>query len=279
MKKIIVLISALISCIFIYGCSIPAKEKVQSLEDAYFYILNKKEELGINDVKNILKDYKLDIVDNTEVHDVEGEKSYGYRFGDDKTYLNVSFIVSENDETIDFIEYHLDNDRLLLVSAKGDELWKYNITYSQLNKSICEKILKEKNQLGISIQRKENQYSLEGACIYIIDSLANNKDIKIKDVKKLLKDYSFESDLVEDEPEDNLKMYSYAFRNDNMENISVTNTTQNNKEYISDIVYIVGEHPQLSIGYTSGDDTVHVDYYTSDKTTHEKAYDLINKLK
>lgn len=267
MKKIIILISALISCIFISGCSIPAKEKVQSLEDAYFYILNKKEELGINDVKNILNDYKLDIVDNTEVHDVEGEKSYGYRFGDDKAYLNVSFIVLGNDETIDFIEYHLDNDRLLLVSAKGDEQWKYNITYSQLNKSICEKILKEKNQLGISIQRKENQYSLQDACIYIIDSLANNKDIKIKDVKKLLKDYSFESDLVEDETEDNLKMYSYTFRNDNMDSISVTNTIQNNREYISDI------------GYTSGDDTVHVDYYTSDKTTYEKAYDLINKLK
>ncbi|MCC3868270.1 hypothetical protein [Terrisporobacter mayombei] len=101
----------------------------------------------------------------------------------------------------------------------------------------------------------------------------------IEDVKKLLKDYSFKSDLVEDEPEDNLKMYSYIFRNNNMESIRVTNTIQDNKEYISDIGHTVGKYPQLSIGAVSGDTTVHVDYYTSDKTTYEKVYNLINKLK
>lgn len=279
MKKIIILISALISCIFISGCSVPTKEKVQSLEDAYFYILNKKEDMKIEDVKNLLKDYQLDIVDNSEIHDVKGEKSYDYRFGNDETFLNIGFLVSEDKETIDSLEYHLDNDNLILMADKGDNQWKYDISYSQLDKSICKKILKEKNELGISINREENQSSLEDVCLYVVSSLSSDKNIKIEDVKKQLKNYTFESDLVEDEPEDNLKMYSYAFRNNNIESITVTNTIQNNKEYISDMLYTIGKYPKLEISSASEISTININYSTNDKTSFEKAYNLINKLK
>jgi len=279
--RIIILISAL-TCIFVSGCSTPAEEKVKSLDDAYFYIIDKKDDMKIDDVKNLLKDYKLDIVDNSEVHDVEGEKSYGYRFGNDETFLNVGFIVSGNNETIDFLEYHLDNDKLLLMSSKEENQWVYSIAHSQLDATTPKKILKEVNELGLSIEKKENQYSLEDAYYKIMNSLSNSEDMQINDVKKLLKGYSLESDLVEDEPEDDLKMYSYEFSNDNNESITVTNTIQDNKEYISDINYFIGSlknYPYLSISSLSGDPGVFIDYYTNDKTTYEKAYNLINKSK
>lgn len=279
--KIIILISAL-TCIFVSGCSTPAEEKVKSLDDAYFYIIDKKDDMKIDDVKNLLKDYKLNIVDNSEIHDVDGEKSYGYRFGNDETFLNVGFIVSGNNETIDFLEYHLDNDKLLLMSSKEENQWVYSITHSQLDITTPKKILKEVNELGLSLEKKENQYSLEDAYYKIMNSLSNSEDMQINDVKKLLKGYSLESDLVEDEPEDDLKMYSYEFSNDNNESITVTNTIQDNKEYISDINYSIGslkDYPYLSISSLSGDPEVFIDYYTNDKTTYEKAYNLINKSK
>ena len=81
----------------------------------------------------------------------------------------------------------------------------------------------------------------------------------IEDVKKLLKDYSFKSDLVEDEPEDNLKMYSYTFRNNNMESIRVTNTIQDNKEYISQNTIILPMYREIG-------DFIEV-YYFIDKPT------------
>ena len=279
--KIIILISAL-TCIFVSGCSTPAKEKVKSLDDAYFYIIDKKEDMKIDDVKNLLKDYKLNIVDNSEIHDVDGEKSYGYRFREDKKYLYIDFLVSESKETIDSLEYHLDNDKLLLMSSKEENQWVYSISHSQLDSTAPKKILTEVNELGLSLEKKENQYSLEDTYYKIMNSLSNSEDMKINDVKKILKGYSLESDLVEDEPEDDLNMYSYKFSNDNNESITVTNTVQYNKEYISEIHYFIGslkDYPYLSISSLSEDSGVFIDYYTNDKTTYEKAYNLINKLK
>lgn len=132
---------------------------------------------------------------------------------------------------------------------------------------------------GCSTPAKEKVKSLDDAYFYIIDK---KEDMKIDDVKKLLKGYSLESDLVEDEPEDDLNMYSYKFSNDNNESIAVTNTVQYNKEYISEIHYFIGslkDYPYLSISSLSEDPGVFIDYYTNDKTTYEKAYNLINKLK
>ena len=142
MKKIIITI-VLLTCIFISGCNIQENGKVKSLEDAYFYLLDKsgnEESLKIEDVKKLLKDYKLDILDHSENHDVNDEKSYEYIFnGKDKTYLSVNFIVSSNKETIDSLQYNLDNDTLNLVANKVDKQWEYIIYYNDIDKSIYKK--------------------------------------------------------------------------------------------------------------------------------------------
>ena len=60
MKKIIVLFAILI-CIFSSGCSKQEERKVESLEDAYFYAVEKvesKEEIKIEDIKELLKEYE-----------------------------------------------------------------------------------------------------------------------------------------------------------------------------------------------------------------------------
>lgn len=280
MKKIIILISVL-TCIFISGCNMQGKEKVESLGDAYFYLLNKaenEEDIGIDDVKKLLKDYELKILDHSETHDVKGEKSYDYIFtGDDKEYLSVNFIVSGSKETIDFLTHRLYDDAIILMSIKGEKQWNYSIDTSKLDRSSYKKILGEINELGISIQRKENQYSLEDACYYIIDKVNNNEDVKIDDIKKLLKDYRFESEFIEEIPEDNTKIYNYTFRNGDIEKIIIDTYEINNKEAISNIMHFISKDPELVLSFRIQDSNLSVSYNTNDKTNYKKAWDIINK--
>lgn len=280
MKKIIILISVL-ACIFISGCNMQGKEKVKSLGDAYFYLLDKaenEEDIGIDDVKKLLKDYEFKILDHSEIHDVKGEKSYEYIFtGDDNEYLSVSFIVSGSKETIDLLTHSLYDDAIILMSIKGEKQWNYSIDTYKLDRSSYKKILGEIDELGISIQRKENQYSLEDACYYIIDKVNNNEDVKIDDIKKLLKDYRFESEFMEEIPEDNTKIYNYTFRNGDIEKIIIDTYEINNKEAISNIMHFISKDPELVLSFRIQDSNLSVSYNTNDKTNYKKAWDIINK--
>lgn len=67
MKKIIILISAF-TFLFVSGCSLQKEGKVESLKDAYFYILekNKDDEFKIDNLKALLKIYDIEETENKE---------------------------------------------------------------------------------------------------------------------------------------------------------------------------------------------------------------------
>lgn len=67
MKKIIILISTF-TFLFVSGCSLQKDGKVESLKDAYFYILekNKDDEFKIYNLKALLKIYDIEETENKE---------------------------------------------------------------------------------------------------------------------------------------------------------------------------------------------------------------------
>ena len=285
MKKIIILITVL-TCFFISGCSMQ-RQRIQSLEDAYFYLLDKrenKEDVEIDDIKNLLKNYELEILDHSEIHDVKGEKLYEYIFTDNNnTSLHVSFIVSNNEETIDFLQYSADNDNSMLIYYISDNQSNFVLDYKNLDKSIYEKILNKTDELGFSIP--ENESSLKDVCSYIVDKRDKGKDVKIDEIKNLLKDYDLKSELTEDDPSIDLKMYDYEFSKNNIEKLIVSTNVESNKESISSISHFIGSYSDsiLHLYFSSpiaGEETeLYLSYNTVDKTSYEKFYNFINEIK
>lgn len=285
MKKIIILITVL-TCFFISGCSMQ-RQRIQSLEDAYFYLLDKrenKEDVEIDDIKNLLKNYELEILDHSEIHDVKGEKLYEYIFTDNNnTSLHVSFIVSNNEETIDFLQYSTDNDNSMLIYYISDNQSNFVLDYKNLDKSIYEKILNKTDELGFSIPKNES--SLKDVCSYIVDKRDKGKDVKIDEIKNLLKDYDLKSELTEDDPSIDLKMYDYEFSKNNIEKLIVSTNVESNKESISSISHFIGSYSDsiLHLYFSSpiaGEETeLYLSYNTVDKTSYEKFYNFINEIK
>ena len=285
MKKIIILITVL-TCFFISGCSMHW-ERVQSLEDAYFYLLDKrenKEDVGIDDIKNILKNYELEVLDHSEIHDVKGEKLYEYIFTDNNdTSLHVSFIVSDKKETIDFLQYSADNDNSMLIYYISDNQSNFTLDYKNLDQSVYEKILSKTDELGFSIS--ENESSLKDACSYIVDKGDKGQNVKIDEVKNLLKDYDFKSELIDDDPNIDLKMYSYEFSKNDIEKLIVSTNVEHNEESISSISHFIGSYSDsiLHLYFSSpipGEETeLYLSYNTVDKTTYKKLYNFLNEIK
>lgn len=285
MKKITIIITIL-SCIFIIGCN-RSGEKIESLEEAYFYLIDKtenKENMRIEDVKNLLKDYELKVSDLSEIHDVKGEKSYEYIFTRDNesdASLHVGFIVSNKKETIDFLQYSRDDDSTNLMTSISDNKSDFSIHYSNLDKSFYEKILNKTDELGLSLP--ENDPLLEETSYYIVNEGDKGKNVEIDEIKNLLKDYNLEVELKNDGPSEDCKEYSYRFTNSNIERLVISAREQYySEEGITSISHFIGNYPRyLSFYFGSpiqGEETtVHVSYDTDNKNLYKKLYNIINE--
>lgn len=103
MKKIIILISAF-TFLFVSGCSLQKERKVESLKDAYFYILEKNEddEFKIDSLKALLKIYDLEETDQTES---ESKKYIFSKDENEKLSITTKITDSDKNEDIESLTY------------------------------------------------------------------------------------------------------------------------------------------------------------------------------
>lgn len=103
MKRILPFI--LSGCIFITGCSAEKNEKIESLKDAYFYIVEKNEdkEFKVEDVKELLKEYDIQKLNQEEFNQTE------YICNNNNEKLTIA-TENNNNENIVRVTYNIEHD-------------------------------------------------------------------------------------------------------------------------------------------------------------------------
>lgn len=211
MKRILPFI--LISCIFIAGCSTEKNERIESLKDAYFYIVEKNEdkEFKIADVKELLKDYDIEEKDQTE----SGRKMYIFSKNENEK-LSVSVETAQN-ESIQNVTYNV------IQNNKDREV----VSNVSLNYDISGGF----NKFGINCDTKS---------IDIFKSLSNEIDDKeslfLKVYNKVVEDIFAKNDLTlkkikeEINTEPLVKNYTENFGDDNKFEITRNRYTNKNED-------------------------------------------------
>lgn len=211
MKRILPFI--LISCIFIAGCSTEKNERIESLKDEYFYIVEKNEdkEFKIADVKELLKDYDIEEKDQRE----SGRKMYIFSKNENEK-LSVSVETAQN-ESIQNVTYNV------IQNNKDREV----VSNVSLNYDISGGF----NKFGINCDTKS---------IAIFKSLSNKIDDKeslfLKVYNKVVEDIFEKNDLTlkkikeEINTEPLVKNYTENFGDDNKFEITRNRYTNKNED-------------------------------------------------
>lgn len=102
MKRI--LLVALITCLFITGCTLEKNIKTHSLKDQYFYIVEKNEDTGleVKDIKEILKEYDIQKLNKEEINQTE------YICNNNNEKLTIA--TEKNNENIVRVIYSIEHD-------------------------------------------------------------------------------------------------------------------------------------------------------------------------
>ena len=255
MKKIIVLFAILI-CIFSSGCSKQEERKVESLEDAYFYAVEKvesKEEIKIEDIKELLKEYKFELIDMSENSGSKQDiKKYAYSFSNDKREKLVIFTKKNNNnetEIIGNINYLIEKDknsneipfRIYLSYENIDNLDEFTIdfnTYDITNLKKLSKVIYNKDSLFLNTYNK------------IIENMCTTNDLTLKDIEKII----------------NMKPISDS----HLESFS---DIKSNKLEISRDTY-KNDFEELSINYINDKDKIGRVLYTKSDTKTDIDYNL-----
>lgn len=255
MKKIIVLFAILI-CIFSSGCSKQEERKVESLEDAYFYAVEKvesKEEIKIEDIKELLKEYKFELTDLSEDLGLKQDiKKYAYSFSNDKWEKLVIFTKKNNNnetEIIGNINYLIEKDknsneipfRIYLSYENIDNLDEFTIdfnTYDITNFNKLSKVIYNKDSLFLDAYNK------------IIENMCTTNDLTLKDIEKII----------------NMKPISDS----HLESFS---DIKSNKLEISRDTY-KNDFEELSINYINDKDKIGRVLYTKSDTKTDIDYNL-----
>lgn len=249
MRKVIILISVL-SCVFISGCSTQGK-RVESLEEAYIYLIDEIEnnnDVGVDYVKRLLKDYEVELEDNSDAEDEKGEKKHNYRFTDDNdSTLNVSFIISNNKESVYSVNYKTKNHESILDYSIVDGVPYFYLTYSDINKSIYKEVIDKIDTIGITMKNKEEGQKLANLGYSIADKIDNGDNVEIKDIKKLLKNYNFEFELESIEGIDSPQIYKYTFSNNESGKLLIEGYKYDDREDVTDIKYKVEDNYNLTL--------------------------------
>lgn len=242
MKKIIVLFAILI-CIFSSGCSKQEERKVESLEDAYFYAVEKvesKEEIKIEDIKELLKEYKFELIDMSENSGSKQDiKKYAYSFSNDKGKKLVIFTKkNENNQTesIENINYLIEEDKnsneipfkIYLSYENIDSLGKFTIdfnTYDITNFNKLSKVIYNKDSLFLNTYNK------------IIENMCTTNDLTLKDIEKIINMKPISDSHLEsfsDIKSDKLEISRDTYKND-FEELSINYI--NDKDKIGRVLY------------------------------------------
>lgn len=242
MKKIIVLFAILI-CIFSSGCSKQEERKVESLEDAYFYAVEKvesKEEIKIEDIKELLKEYKFELIDMSENSGSKQDiKKYAYSFSNDKREKLVIFTKKNNNnetEIIGNINYLIEKDknsnetpfRIYLSYENIDNLDEFTIdfnTYDITNLKKLSKVIYNKDSLFLNTYNK------------IIENMCTTNDLTLKDIEKIINMKPISDSHLEsfsDIKSDKLEISRDTYKND-FEELSINYI--NDKDKIGRVLY------------------------------------------
>ena len=242
MKKIIVLFAILI-CIFSSGCSKQEERKVESLEDAYFYAVEKvesKEEIKIEDIKELLKEYKFELIDMSENSGSKQDiKKYAYSFSNDKREKLVIFTKKNNNnetEIIGNINYLIEEDknsnetpfRIYLSYENIDNLDEFTIdfnTYDITNLKKLSKVIYNKDSLFLNTYNK------------IIENMCTTNDLTLKDIEKIINMKPISDSHLEsfsDIKSDKLEISRDTYKND-FEELSINYI--NDKDKIGRVLY------------------------------------------
>lgn len=159
MKRILPFI--LIGCIFIAGCSTEKNKRIESLKNAYFYIVEKNEdkEFKIADVKELLKDYDIEERTATE----SGRKIYIFSKNENEK-LSVSVETAQNESiqnvTYNVIQNNKDREVVSNVSLNYDisgDLSKFRVDCNTNSIDIFKSLSKEiddKESLFLKVYNK-----------------------------------------------------------------------------------------------------------------------------
>lgn len=159
MKRILPFI--LIGCIFIAGCSTEKNKRIESLKDAYFYIVEKNEdkEFKIADVKELLKDYDIEERTATEIE----RKIYIFSKNENEK-LSVSVETAQNESiqnvTYNVIQNNKDREVVSNVSLNYDisgDLSKFRVDCNTNSIDIFKSLSKEiddKESLFLKVYNK-----------------------------------------------------------------------------------------------------------------------------
>ena len=242
MKKIIVLFAILI-CIFSSGCSKQEERKVEFLEDAYFYAVEKvesKEEIKIEDIKELLKEYKFELIDMSENSGSKQDiKKYAYSFSNDKREKLVIFTKKNNNnetEIIGNINYLIEEDknsnetpfRIYLSYENIDNLDEFTIdfnTYDITNLKKLSKVIYNKDSLFLNTYNK------------IIENMCTTNDLTLKDIEKIINMKPISDSHLEsfsDIKSDKLEISRDTYKND-FEELSINYI--NDKDKIGRVLY------------------------------------------
>lgn len=280
MRKVIILISVL-SCVFISGCSTQGK-RVESLEEAYIYLIDEIEnnnDVGVDYVKRLLKDYEVELEDNSDAEDEKGEKKHNYRFTDDNdSTLNVSFIISNNKESVYSVNYKTKNHESILDYSIVDGVPYFYLTYSDINKSIYKEVIDKIDTIGITMKNKEEGQKLANLGYSIADKIDNGDNVEIKDIKKLLKNYKFEFKLTEEI--DMPKLYEYTFSNNESGKLNIDIDKYDDREDVTNINYKVEDNYNLTLilGVSPEKEvSLFISYISQEIDDYMNLYNLIKK--
>ncbi len=159
MKRILPFI--LIGCIFIAGCSTEKNKRIESLKDAYFYIVEKNEdkEFKIADVKELLKDYDIEERTATEIE----RKMYIFSKNENEklsVYVETAQNESIQNVTYNVIQNNKDREVVSNVSLKYDisgDLSKFRVDCNTNSIDIFKSLSKEiddKESLFLKVYNK-----------------------------------------------------------------------------------------------------------------------------
>lgn len=177
MKRILPFI--LIGCIFIAGCSTEKNKRIESLKDAYFYIVEKNEdkEFKIADVKELLKDYDIEERTATEIE----RKIYIFSKNENEK-LSVSVETAQNESiqnlTYNVIQNNKDREVVSNVSLNYDisgDLSKFRVDCNTNSIDIFKSLSKEiddKESLFLKVYNK------------VVEDIFAKNDLTLKKIKE-----------------------------------------------------------------------------------------------
>lgn len=205
MKKGIVLLASLI-CAFTVGCTSAQEEKVESLKDAYFNIgkkLEKKEEVTVEDVKELLKDYDYE----------EGEKDHlGYEmhnFTNDEEKLIISDYTQGGENSLAL--YYLSTGEPNSASISYAPSSKAQRFYLYAGVSDINLYEEMSSMLDNKDSKLLNTYN------EISKSIGSNKDITRSEIEKMTDIKPDKEDTFDDTISKEITYYTFTKGNDVME--------------------------------------------------------------